>query len=534
MLEMELFGLNPGAHHAVNVVFHLCNSLLLFFVLQGMTGALWRSAFVSALFALHPLHVESVAWVSERKDVLSAFFWFLTIGAWHRYVTRPRWGRYLLVTVLFALGLAAKPMVVTLPFVLLLLDFWPLRRLAPPDVEGKSSTARFPRDTGRLLALIREKIPLFALTGFSAVVTYQAQARGGAMTTLDFIPLAERIKNALVAYCSYIVKAFWPTKLAALYPHPVAGVSLVLAAAAAAALATATLLFLISRRRAPYLIVGWLWYLGMLVPVIGLVQVGEQALADRYSYLPLIGIYIIVAWGIAALAGGRLKAGFLLPPALAVLLLLSLTARHQTAYWKDSRSLYSHALEVTSDNWIIEYNYGMLLEEEGEFGEAMRHYREVLRIYPSDVETSLNLSSLMLLRGDFAGAVQILEAAWRSNPGDPRPAYNLGAAYAGRDLLKGAEKWYRESLVIKEDYIESHNNLGAVLVKKGALEEALQHYTRAGKLAPENVIVQTNIAGAYESLGRANEALEYYRKALAINPDFSHAREGIQRLSADR
>lgn len=530
MLDVELFGLDPGSHHVVNVLFHLCNTLLLFLVLQGMTGALWRSAFVSALFALHPLHVESVAWISERKDVLSAFFWFLTIGAWHRYVNRPGWGRYLAVLLLFALGLAAKPMVVTLPFVLLLLDVWPLRRLNPPDSEGGSDTFRLPRDAGRLLVLVREKIPLFVLAGLSAVVTYQAQARGGAMTTLEFIPLAERIKNALVAYCGYIVKAVWPVKLAVLYPHPVAGVSPVLAAAAAAVLAAATLLFFLGRRRAPYLMVGWLWYLGMLVPVIGLVQVGEQALADRYTYLPLIGIYLIVAWGVAALAEGRLKAGFLATPALAVLLLLSLTARNQAGHWKDSRSLYTRALETTSDNWIIEYNYGMLLEEYGELGEAMGHYRSALRIHPSDVETALNLSSLMLLGGDFAGAVRTLETAWRANQGDPRPAYNLGVAHAGRDLLKGAEKWYRESLRIKENYFEAHNNLGIVMTKKGNFAEALEHYARAGELEPGSEIVQTNIADAYRALGRAKEARAHYRKALNINPGYTRAREGLQQL----
>jgi tetratricopeptide (TPR) repeat protein len=280
--------------------------------------------------------------------------------------------------------------------------------------------------------------------------------------------------------------------------------------------------------------VGWLWYLGTLVPVIGLVQVGEQAMADRYTYLPLIGIYILVTWGIAALAEGRLKPGLLLPPALAILLLLSLTARSQTSHWKDSRSLYVRALETTSRNWIIQYNYGMLLEESGEIDEAMAHYREALRIHPTDVESALNLSSLMLLRGDFTGAVRTLEAAWRSNPADPRPAYNLGLAHAERNLLRAAEKWYRESLGIREAYFEAHNNLGIVLMRRGSLEEALKHYTRAGDLEPESEIVQTNIADAYRVLGREKEALEHYRRALEINPGYRPAREGMQRLPADR
>lgn len=365
MLDCELFGLNPFWHHLSNLLFHIANTLLLFLILKKMTGSVWPSGFVAAAFALHPLHVESVAWVAERKDVLSGFFWMLTIAAYILYARRPSLIRYLLVVLFLCLGLMAKPMVVTLPFVLLLLDYWPLCRFGQPYQNRDEKDLSRSQSGGVYYAkssfwrLVTEKIPLFALVAASAVITFIVQQGAGAMKPGDRFSLSVRISNALVSYIGYILKIFCPIRLAALYPHPGGNLPVWQPIVSAVLLAGITAIVIYLGRHRRYLPVGWLWYLVTLVPVIGLVQVGSQAMADRYTYLPSIGIFIIVAWGTAEFFSGwryrkivfRLTAGVV----LAVLLILT---RIQVGYWRNNSTLFGHALDVTKDNFIMHNNFG--------------------------------------------------------------------------------------------------------------------------------------------------------------------------------
>ncbi len=388
MVDCQLFGLRPRGHFLTSLFLHLANVLLLFAVLKRMTGALWRSAFVSALFALHPLHVESVAWVAERKDVLSTLFWLLTMLAYARYVERPTRARYVLTLVAFTLGLMAKPMLVTLPFVLLLLDYWPLDRMAyggkgddPPKRTRKrthSCEQRLP-----LSRLVWEKIPFFALAAISSVVTFSFQQRAGAMADMEIFPLSSRIANALVSYLRYMGKIIWPSDLAVLYPHPGTSLPLWWGAAAGLALLGLSILVVLVIRRRPYLAVGWLWYVGTLVPVIGLVQVGVQAYADRYTYVPLIGLFIMIAWGVPDLVGRWAQTRTVLA-VLAATALAALTACTwiQLGYWKDSVSLFTHTLQVTTKNYVAHNNLGNALADRGEVEAAISQYTEALRIKP--------------------------------------------------------------------------------------------------------------------------------------------------------
>ncbi len=373
MVDVQLFGLQPGWHHLTNLLFHLANTLLLFLVLNRMTKALWQSAFVAALFALHPLHVESVAWVAERKDVLSTFFWMLTMGMYVSYVARPGLTRYLTLLLCFALGLMAKPMLVTLPFVLLLLDYWPLQRLEQkkPPQEVRKPLSKDKKRTPPVKApvqpvdhwplirpLLTEKIPLFVLAVLSSIVTYLVQHHGGAVESLEAFPPSARVANAFVSYSTYMVKMLWPTNLAVFYPHPrwwplwqVLG-SVVL-------LIAITVLAIRGAKKRPYAAVGWLWYVGTLVPVIGVVQVGSQAMADRYTYIPLVGLFIIVAWAVPELLKKwpYRKEALIVLSALCLLCLFLVTWR-QVGYWRNSIALYDHALEVTDANSLIHNNRG--------------------------------------------------------------------------------------------------------------------------------------------------------------------------------
>ena len=400
MLDCELYGLNPQGHHLNNLLLHIANALLLFRLLLRMTGALWRSAFVAALFALHPLHVESVAWVAERKDVLSTLFWMLTLGAYLRYRERPTGTRYLATLFLFALGLAAKPMLVTLPFVLLLLDCWPLGRMPSPR---------------SLLPLVREKAPFFVLAALSSVITFWVQSHWGAVVLS--IPLKERLANALVSYVGYGAKMLWPVNLACFYPHPLDGLPLWQAAGALLLLAGVTVAVVRAGRRLPYLAVGWLWYLGTLVPVIGLVQVGAQAMADRYTYVPLIGLFVMLSWGAGSLAAKgplpKIATAALSAALLAALLPLTWS---QISHWKDSETLFAHALEVTDRNLLAHNNLGNALARQGRLEEAEFHLVEALRLRPDYAAAQNNLGILRLRQGRFE------EAAGHFANLDDRPA----------------------------------------------------------------------------------------------------------------
>lgn len=442
MLDCQLFGTEPCWHHLTNLLLHLTNTLLLFAVLRRMTGTLWRSVFVAAAFALHPLHVESVAWVAERKDVLSGLFWMLTMAAYARYAEQPGIGKYLLAVLAFGLGLMAKPMLVTLPFVLLLLDYWPLGRFqhdqAVKDANRWNSKSVDTRSRWRICyRLLWEKIPFFALSAVSSVITFLAQRSGHAVTTIERLPLKFRIVNAMTSYLVYIVKMFYPTRLAVFYPYPK---TLRMGAVALLLVGISILLNRWAHRR-PWLTVGLLWYLGTLVPVIGLVQVGSQAMADRYTYVPSIGIFIMVAWGAAELAAKwryrKIVLGISAGVALAGLLLCT---RMQVRHWKNSFTLYEHALAVTEGNFIAHYNLGVLLSKERRFDEAIMHYKEMLQMCPQNLEARNSMGVVFLEQGKYDEAIACFNEVLELKPDNSEAIHNLSIALKERQARRSHQE----------------------------------------------------------------------------------------------
>jgi protein O-mannosyl-transferase len=402
-LDYQLFQLNAAGHHDVNLLLHVLNVLLLFWVLLRATGLAGRSFMVAALFAVHPINVQTVAWVAERKNLLSMLFFLLALGAYRWYARRPRVGPYAVVAALFALGLMAKPQIITLPCVLLLWDYWPLRRMfaRAGDAEYPATPTTIPPKG--LIWLIVEKLPLFAIAGANAVITMHAQRHGGAR---NWFPRLIRLGNAIVCYARYIGKTFWPSKLALFYPHPGDTLKLWKVVAALIFLLAITALVVIKHRRR-YLPVGWLWFIGTLVPMIGLVQVGIQAMADRYAYLPLIGLFIMICWGVADLSESRhLAPTGLAAVSVAVLLSLMVVARVQLNHWTDNISLWSHTLQVTESSFIAENSLGVALERKGELNEAIKHFRAALAINPNDAATNLNIAEYDRLHGDLVACIE--------------------------------------------------------------------------------------------------------------------------------
>jgi tetratricopeptide (TPR) repeat protein len=497
MLDVHLFGVRPGAHHLVNVALHLANALLLFGVLRRMTRQPWPSLVVAALFALHPLHVESVAWISERKDVLSTLFWFLTLWAYARYADAraPLW--YAATVAFFALGLMAKPMLVTVPFVLLLLDLWPLGRYAPWGSTGQRRTAQSGMPPARLLW---EKAPLLVLAALCSAVAYATQLREGAIPAAGAVPFGARVSNALVAYVRYLINALWPVDLAVLYPYDT---SLPIWQPAAAALALAVISALVLRLapRHPYALVGWLWYLGTLVPVIGLVQIGSQALADRYTYVPLIGIFIIAAWG-----GRSLATRWALPaPAVAAVAAGAIAAYAAVAWvqvglWQSGEVLLAHTVRVTRANSVARNNLGVALAAQGRTDDAMAQFREALEIKP-----------------DYADAHT-----------------NLGLALWRQGRLEEAAAHYRSALQSTPDAALPHSNLGLVLTEMGRVDEAIVHLSDAVRLDPELSGARVNLGNALRVSGRAQEALEQYELAVQIDPEDAEAHNNIGAMLAQQ
>jgi tetratricopeptide (TPR) repeat protein len=481
MLDVTYFGMDAGWHHLVSILIHTLNTVLLFLALFRMTGAFWRSITVAALFGLHPLHVESVAWVAERKDVLSGFFFMLVLLSYNRYIRHGGVGRYLLVAILFALGLMAKPMLVTVPFVLLLLDVWPLGRtpLAPP-VDGSD------RKSVPWRHLFLEKSPLLALTLGSCVVTYIAQQRGDAISGVESLSFGLRMSNALVSYVAYLGKTFWTSSLAVYYPHSFANLPWWQTAGSSLILIIVTLAVLLRLGR-PYLAVGWFWFLGMLIPVIGIVQVGSQAMADRYTYLPLIGLFTAAVWLLTDTAPAKLphRAKILGVFAIAILTALSVGSRSQVGYWKNSLTLYNHALSVTSDNWLIHYNLGLVLDKEGRSEDAIAHFREALRINPDHAEAH----------------------------------NNLGVALEKLGRTDKAVTHYTEALRLRPNYALAHNNLGVSLKKMGRMGEAVTHFREALRIQPDFAFAHYNIADSLARMGRMDEAIAHFREAQRLNPE---------------
>jgi tetratricopeptide (TPR) repeat protein len=491
MLDCQLFGINPLGHHLTNLLLHILNTSLLFWVLNKMTGRIWPSAFVAALFALHPLHVESVAWVAERKDVLSAFFWMLTLAAYLRYVQRPAVRTYLLVVLAFALGLMAKPMLVTLPFVLLLLDYWPLGRtqLARQNAVSLPPSASFTLNCQRLSLwrLLAEKLPLFAFIIVSSAITFIAQRAGGSMETLEKLPLNLRIVNVWLSYIDYIGKMIYPVRLAVFYPFPLRGFPLVKSIIWFVILIVFSRRVISSTKSRPYLIVGWLWYLGTLVPVIGLVQVGGQAMADRYTYLPSIGIFIMFAWTAADLFGKWSYRHIALSlSSILLLLALAISTHHQLRYWKNHFTLYEHAIAVTRDNYVMHHNYGSVLLEKEQFDLAAEQFYETLRIKPLYPRALSGLGGALVGQGKFDEAIECFNKTLELDKNQPYVYLNLGTLYAKQGKYDLAIQNYEHALRLNPNFISAHINLAKVLATKKNYDEAARHCQLVLQINPYN------------------------------------------------
>jgi len=468
MLDCQLFGTNPRWHHLTNLLLHVINTLLLFAVLKRMTHALWQSAFVAAAFALHPLHVQSVAWIAERKDVLSTLFWILTMAAYLRYVEHPRITSYLLTLLALALGLMAKPMLVTLPFVLLLLDYWPLGRLQCKHQNAGKALPGSKSQSPPLFHLLIEKIPLFILVLSSSIITFIVQQKSGAIKTAETFPWTVRLANALISYLTYIGKMIWPSRLAIFYPHPAESVSISHAVLAALSLLAISACAIRLARSHRYLLVGWLWYLGTLVPVIGLVQVGNQAFADRYTYIPLVGLFIIAAWGFPHLLAKYQHRKIVLgTSAVALLLALSICTRIHLRHWRNSISVFEHAIKVTHNNRMAYSNLGVAFLRQRKRDKAITHFTKALQIDPNHAMTHLNLGVALFQKASHDGAIMHFTEALRIQPDLAEAYVNLGIVYASRKKFDEAIKHYNEALRINPDFARARN-----LIKKTLLQRS--------------------------------------------------------------
>ena len=573
MLDCQLFGLNPGPQHIINVCFHIANTLLLFIVLQRMTRALWASALVSTVFALHPLHIESVAWLAERKDVLSTFFWMLTMLAYARYAERPNPARYITTLLLFALGLMAKPMLVTLPFVLLLLDYWPLERIRTADetvnnnLQNNSSPRQAPlKNTS---TLILEKAPFFILSLASGPLTLLAQRIGGSVVSVDALILKNRLANAVVSYTAYIGKMFWPSRLAVLYPHPVSQLPLTKVIYSTLLLLLITVLCIYFSRRLKFLAVGWLWYIGTLIPVIGIVQVGAQSMADRYTYVPLTGLFIILAWTAREIVRRCPYLKPLLVFLVAIMLLaLPLCSLVQLTHWRDSSALLKHTIDVTENNHIILSNYANILRHDGQLDEAIKLYYKALRIRPNSpqvfnnlglalqdkgnneeaiicfqkaieltknkmlkpnqskglAEANYNLANILRKQQRFQEALQYYNKALELTPNDADTLHGLGVTLAELKEYDQAIKHYQKALQLRPGSIITHGQLGLALAAIGKFDEAIEHFRTVLKAQPDDAEIHFNLGALLQKQGKIDEAIESYRRALELNPDLEKAR----------
>lgn len=563
MIDFQIYGSNPAGHHLTNVFLHILNTLLLFIVLKRMTKFFWQSAFVAALFAIHPLHIESVAWVAERKDVLSTLFWMLTLWSYVRYAEHPGIYRYIPILLFFTLGLMSKPMVITMPFVMLLLDYWPLGRVQlGKSFVHKSDNAKVVETGGKKRFgtwIILEKIPLLILSGASICVTLFAQWSG--IATLHSFPFSSRIGNSLVSYISYMGKMIWPQNLSVFYPYSekipqwqIGGSALLLV--------LITLFAVRLIRRYPYVMIGWLWYLGTLVPVIGLVQVGLQSMADRYTYIPMIGLFIIVAWIVPDILA-RWRFHRLVVPVLAscVVGALMIVTVFQLQHWQNSITLFSHALNVTKNNYVIHSNMGASLAEQGKVSEAILHYEEALRIKPDDFDAHYNLANSLVRSGDLQNAISHYDTALRIQPNESALHNNMGIALSQLGKTNEAIMHFREAVRIKPDYDDAQYNLemaltrqekakkeipgkadmqivdpksaegqmkiGLSLVQKGNLDEAIPKFQEALRLNPRLVAAHISLGLIMAQKRDLDKAIDYFRKALQIKPDLPEAHNSL-------
>lgn len=502
-MDAQLFGLSPRGFHATNLALHLLGSVLLFAALTRMTGAIWRSGVVAGLFALHPLHVESVAWVSERKDGLSTVFFMLTLLAYYLYVQRPGIGRLALVALFMALGLMAKPMLVTLPLLLLLLDYWPLRRPL-----GWS--------------LLVEKAPLFGLAIVSSGITLYVQNQAGSILMED-IPLWARVLNAMTAYLSYVRLMFWPVGLAAFYPHPGMAVSITQAGLGLAFLAIVSAFAARQARRAEYLLVGWLWYLIALLPVLGLVQVGRQGMADRYTYIPLIGLFLALTWGLSDLLTRAGLKRWGAPVALTTLLSCAVLTNAQVEHWQDSRSLWERALSMTSNNYVAENSLAVTLARDGDLTNALKHAQAAVRIRPDFADAHVNLGVLLGKRGKLDDALVHLSEATRLAPRSYEAHFNQAIALGRKGDRKAAQAHLREALLIRPNSADGHLALATIVHLAGEPGQAIESYQRVLELRKDDPRARCGLASALMESGDSEQAKIQYAQVLQLNPRYAQS-----------
>jgi len=492
MLDWQMFGLRAGGHHWSNVIFHLLNSVMLFVLLRSMTGAVWRSAFVAALFAVHPMNVESVAWIAERKNVLSTFFWILTMLLYVAYVRNPGWKRYVWVCVSFVLGLLSKPMLVTLPFVLLLMDYWPLNRtFFNPAMEAQSPFAGWAgkRKTSFLIA---EKIPLFALTALSIYMTIYASEYTQNAQDFASWPFMDRLFNVVFSYVAYIKKMFWPVDLSVFYPFSRTTFSQF--SISILVLLAITFFVLLYVKKIPYCFVGWFWFAGTLVPVIGIYQVGLQAMADRYAYVPFIGLFIVIVWGANHLAADKLflRKIFLTAFALAVFLLAS-TASHRIGQWTDTETIFQDAVKKDLNNYIAYQALGQEMGKKGRYQEALSFYEKAISANPMCWQAFNNKGLILKIMGRRREASESFQQATKIYPHAAEAYHNLGVLCFEEKKFNEAVRYFSKSIQIKPEFIESYNYLGVALVQNGRVEEGIQYFRRALKISPGDKNAQTNL-----------------------------------------
>jgi len=538
-LDCQMFQLDPGGHHETSVVLHALNTLLLFWVLLRATGSPGPSLVVAALFALHPINVESVAWIAERKNLLSTLFFLLALGAYRWYAREPRVTRYAAVAALFALGLMAKPQVITFPFVLLLWDYWPLQRMFADRTETSSENlATVPAKSFSWLIL--EKVPLFAICLASAVITLRAEHTGGTLSGIYFHPFSVRLQNAILSYVRYVGKAFWPSGLALYYPYPSGDLLVLWQVIAAFAFLLAVSALVIASRRRRYLLVGWLWFLGTLAPMIGLRQVGIQAMADRYAYLSFIGLFIMVCWGVAEWARQRhISSANLAVVSAVVLVALAVMTHRQLAYWDDNVTLWSHAVAVTNNNYMAEDHLGGALLADGQLEVAMPHFYRAVAINPDDPDSNLNIGGYEQQQRDFPQAIaqykKVISATQDSAVVDAvvraKAFNNMGYSYRELGDLPHARESFEAAVALNPQYPKAWIGLGLVDQKSGNLGAAIQAYSQAMKLQPSDWGYLL-LARALEQSGNNNAAQSAIQQAKSLTGNFENAQRGADRLLA--
>ena len=533
MLDCQLFGTNAGHHLLVNVLIHATNTLLVFWFVLRTTHARWPSALVAALFALHPLHVESVAWVSERKDTLSTFFGLLSLIAYVRYAKAPSISRYAWVAIALALGLLAKPMLVTWPFVMLLLDYWPLGRLAGPMVKEHRRGAPHKEAATGIASLVWEKLPLFALVAASAIITFVAQSQGGAVRTFTDAPITLRLSNALVSYVKYLLLTFWPNDLAVYYPFAWAGIPAWQIIGAALLLLGITAFCFSQRKIRPYLIVGWLWFLGTLVPVIGLVQVGGQIMADRYFYVPSIGLFIAIVFGLADIAKSWRVAPLLSGGiAVGVLLILATLTNAQAQRWRDSFTLFEHTLAVTPPNLRIENSLALAMGASGKYDEAAAHFEKTLQIDPSFYDGLVGMGVTRAFQGRMPEAIGYFQAAIRSQPDTPKAHVQLALALWKQNNDQAAFEEMRRASQLAPNDADIRADFGLALELVGQIPEAIEQLHEALRMNPNNAEAHGNLGLALLASGKARESVPEFEMALHLKPELKGAADNLRRAQS--